>query len=258
MAQEPEPLSLKSVMQKSQEYTQVLQFVTNIAKAIWFLLLHMLSVPIEVFFRWRFGERHLTLMGIVTGILILAAMTRMFKPSIYEDRPESIAGFFLAAYAIVIFAHALEMAYRRRHRILWHSRSPGLSIVPWHKIPGFSYDSPVWRLLEPAAIFLLGYWLATRRDDPFGWYLVGGSVALWFKTEIIYSAKYHKVLDLQDQRIEADIANQAIIEPKSPRELRGYVMPGGARWFRPHSIPDYSPPSPPSIPTTGVESGAQP
>ncbi|MCA9304974.1 MAG: hypothetical protein KDA16_00445 [Phycisphaerales bacterium] len=230
MTQEPDPLSMKAIMQKSQEYTQVLQFVTNLVKALWFLLLHMFSVPIEVFFRWRFGERHLTLMSIVSGALILGVMTKLFKPGPYDNRPESVAGYFAIAFFFVIVAHAAEMSYRRKKHILWHSRSPGLSIIPWHKIPGFSYESPVWRLIEPAAIFALGYWIATRRHDPFGWYLVGGSVAMWFKTEIIYSAKYNKVLDLQDQRIEADIANQAIIEPKSPRELRGYVMPGGARW----------------------------
>lgn len=229
MAPEPDPMSMKAIMQKTQEYQQVLDFVTNMVKAFWFLLLHVLSVPIEVFFRWRFGERHLTLMNVVTGSLVLAIMTQMFRDP-YTGESISIVRYFSAAFFFVVCAHAVEMAYRRKHHILWHSRSPGISIIPWHKIPGFSYDSVVWRIIEPAAIFLLGYWLATRRDDPFGWYLVLGSVAMWFKTEIIYSAKYNRVLDLQDQRIEADIANQAIIEPKSPRDLRGYVMPGGARW----------------------------
>jgi hypothetical protein len=189
--------------------------------------LRMFTLSVEVFLHRQFGERYLTLTGIVLGGFTFQFVAWMwnFKPSTLiplmsfgmwmsptPSKPVAVfdlVGFCIVVYYLVAGWHLIAIFVRNREGKMWYSRSSGLSFpfLTWINTLGkrFNFHQDLVKMyVEPAMCYGVGWFLTKSMGPnfPATWLTIAG-IALFLKSQIEYGERKKALLDQLDAIIEA-------------------------------------------------------
>lgn len=202
------------------------------------VLLSWLSVTLELFVRFNFGERYLSWLRLFLGLIIMELTTLVPRvimtiiPFLGGPTPSLSPLFLRAAFCLGLY-HQWCIWRRNRQGIAWHSNSFGVSRLAILPVS----DWVLYRFIEPGICLVAGI-LIKYMDPVTGFWIILASVALFIKNQMVFNAQRGRVLDIVDARIES-VAMQGALEGKSKRETAGYsVMPVPAMHLMDESTPD--------------------
>jgi len=186
------------------------------------------SVTIEVFLRYRFGERYMQIMGSLVGFFIF--ITYVFKGILTpwgEGREVSTPSFIVfCAFIALTLWHQRDIAIRRKKGIRWHSRSAGISWGFWGIIS--KNPATVQMYLEPLFCYILGALVIFIDQDLAVWLMIC-SVSLFVRGQVEYAHARSRFLDMVDASIESEQMTAAMVDLRPPEETEGFNMAGMAR-----------------------------
>lgn len=184
------------------------------------------AVTLEVFSRYRFGERYLTpfrlsLGGVIYGIFALlfgglnvASFLVVFSARSAAPGEALVLLLFFVLFVLAGFVHSFEIFYRNNYSdLVWHSASFGVA-WPFRRVVGRTFGP-----LPP-----VDEWFVYRYAEPWAWFMVGGfftfvstfglplfflglwlmiaASALFAKNQAIYRRERDQELNLIDAEIE--------------------------------------------------------
>jgi hypothetical protein len=193
-----DPSSVAFNNQKKHPYgNQIITFF------VWFLSL--LSLPIELFFRRRFGVRYVDYPLLVAMLLFtnsLGTVTWTVKVMGGHGAYPIIGySFSFIAFALGLF-YRVQGGLRERRGELWHSYSPGVShLAKWLPIP----STLVQRFVEPLLAIGLGLLLRDSLNSYLGSMIFFGGIALFVKELIRHTIQRNRFLDVMDAQIEGQV-----------------------------------------------------
>jgi hypothetical protein len=202
------------------------------------VLLSWLSVTLELFVRFNFGERYLSWLRLFLGLMIME-LTTLVPRMIFAMIP-FLGGptgsfsplFFRAAICLGIY-HQWRIWRRNRQGIAWHSNSFGVSRLSFLPVS----DWMLYRFVEPGLCFIAGM-LIKSVDPVTGIWVILASVALFVKNQMVFNAQRGRLLDVIDARIES-AAMQGALEGRPKQETAGFsVMSVPVAHFFDETAPD--------------------
>jgi hypothetical protein len=202
------------------------------------VLLSWLSVTLELFVRFNFGERYLSWLRLFLGLMIME-LTTLVPRMIFAMIP-FLGGptgsfsplFFRAAICLGIY-HQWRIWRRNRQGIAWHSNSFGVSRLSFLPVS----DWMLYRFVEPGLCFIAGM-LIKFIDPVTGIWVILASVALFVKNQMVFNAQRGRLLDVIDARIES-AAMQGALEGRPKQETAGFsVMSVPVAHFFDETAPD--------------------
>ena len=212
-----------------------------------------LAITIEVFSRWRFGERYLTIGRIIGGYFALlfvnwiaslagiaSFLTGGFVSTLLGNTgyaPKfSFFDLIPPIYLALCIFHYVHLQVRRWRGIVVYSYSTGeVWWAAWLlKIPGVQHNPITRRLLnewtiyqyvEPLGCIVMGWIMGNViRDQFLGSWLSGAGVGLFFRNGRVISAYRDQLLDEIDAKIMTEeLAPARTGRPK--RETKGFSVP---------------------------------
>jgi hypothetical protein len=198
----------------------------NNTLSIFVWLLSLLSLPIELFFRRRFGVRYVDYPLLVAMLLFINSLgTVTWTVKVLGGH----GAYPIIGYAFSFLAFALGLFYRvqgglrERRGELWHSYSPGIShLERWLPIP----STLVQRFLEPGLAILLGLLLRDSLSSYLGTIVLMGGWALFLKEFIRHTVQRNRYLDVVDAQIEGQVMQTLLQQgwfeqPSSNRQHQG-------------------------------------
>lgn len=212
--------------EKNHEFAMWQDFKTMAGLA--YMAASWFSVTIEVFLRYRFGERYLQVMGSFVGFFIF--MSYIFKGLLTpwgEGGGFSILSLIvMSVFFVLTLWHQRDIAVRRKKGIRWHSRSSGVSWGFWKVLS--KNPATVQMYLEPIFCYILGAIVIFIDQDLSIWLMVC-SVSLFVRGQIEYTHARNRFLDTVDAAIESEQLTAAMVDLKPPEETEGLNMAGMAR-----------------------------
>lgn len=239
----------------------VLEFrrLNALFRGLVYLLCWSMSMSVQVFLHYRFGERYLRLLQatIAAGIILLigAMIPMMFQTT--QEAPLPAQSFFLDArdaqalqeprgesrhvisgglamlhvlfLGVAIMIHHHLAVRRRKKNIRWYSRSSGLFWPIWGRVRGADKPGRVESVYEPALCAILGI-VILANGVLYGLILVMAAVAIIVKGQIEMNLFRERLLDMVDQQIESEHMSKALSGHSPPEETEGFVMPGAGTW----------------------------
>ena len=224
-----------------------------------YLLCWSMSMSVQVFLHYRFGERYLRLLQatIATCIIMLvgytipaiiivkeaapppAQFTFFDAPQAEPPRgPDSTFGHAISGLlsllhillmGVAIVIHQRLAMRRRKQNIRWYSRSSGLFWPIWGRVRGADKPGRVESVYEPALCAIPGIVLLAS-GVLYGLVLLMAAVAIIVKGQIEMNVFRERLLDMVDQQIESEHMSKALSGQSSPEETEGLVMPGAGTW----------------------------
>jgi len=176
------------------------------------VLLGWYAVTVEVFFRYKFGERYFNLVKIGIATLIMGGVIQVGQylsgfAANYVSIPTVLFSFALLTglwwlYLGFTIWHYIAIWLRNQRGETWHSQSYGLSHL--YRIPFFQQfdDWLIYRIIEPAICLALAFvmWFINR---PLGVWLGIAGIALFARNNLAYMQQRDTMLDLLDERIHS-------------------------------------------------------
>lgn len=189
-----------------------------------------MAITIEVFSRYKFGSRYLTVGRMLSGLAGLW-MVNLFANmlGLLNSFSGGFAGMFLGSvgykeqftlfnnvmplYIFFCIAHLIHMQVMKWKGVVWHSRSFG---VPWlekaREIPFvrdtkalnwlFS-DFQLYRFVEPALFFVAGQLIgAILHDTLTSSWLIGASIGLFLRNKAVAEQQKERLQNMLDAQIE--------------------------------------------------------
>ncbi len=191
-----------------------MQAVTTISNIL-LIVFGWLSVSVEVFIRYDFGERYLSVMRLfLAGFMMvtLFVLSSAFSATVTFGRtsgPVNLFYIFFIAYIVLAIIHRLKIWLRYQRRIPWHSFSFGTSRLSALNLPVIGHDDwTLYRWYEPILCLVLG-WILLRIDRNLGNWIIVSSIALFMKNQMVYFHQRSRILDLIDAQIEGTYYNAA-------------------------------------------------
>lgn len=189
----------------------VLQALGSIAM----VLLGWFAVTVEVFIRYKFGERYFNVVKIAIATLM---MWTVIQAGLYLSQFSSTAGLIATflllrvlwyAYIIAALYHYVSILLRNRRGEVWHTQSYGLSHL--YRIPFLQQfdDWVLYRVVEPVACIALA-WVVTFINAPLGVWLYIAGIALLLRNNLAYMEQRSTLLDLMDERIHSQYLAAAL------------------------------------------------
>lgn len=202
------------------------------------VLLSWLSVTLELFVRFNFGERYLSWLRLFLGLMIMELTTlvprMLFAMIPFLGGPtESLSPLFLRAAMCLGLYHQWRIWRRNRQGIAWHSNSFGVSRLSFLRVN----DWILYRFIEPGLCFIAG--LLIKSVDPVtGIWVILASLSLFIKNQMVFNAQRGRLLDVIDARIES-AAMQGSLEGRPKQETAGFsVMAVPVTQFLGEEVPD--------------------
>jgi len=206
------------------------------------LFMGLFSFPLEVFVRWNFGERYLTILRFFLGgavlfgcYMIAAAWSGVPHLARFGEMPgpPTIEGTYIVLnclFTILWIAHKAMIGWRNHRRIRWHSRSSGASLLLWlpfrDRIGGQYY---IQLFVEPLLALAAGgiLWQA-RSGRPLALFLLLAGLALLLKGIFAHVQFRGKMLDAIDQHLEGRGFDEAFAEwtdqGRVPQSANGFQV----------------------------------
>lgn len=187
------------------------------------------AFSVEVILRKRFGERYLTwsmmlktYFGVIFSLGLFQIWYWLFRKSwpFYEVHSGPVQATSQLLFMGGFVWHKLVGWVRSKKGNQWDSQSPGEARFLF-KLFGFSdsVNSPLFRFIEPALVFALGYFFQqTIIDGSVTIWLYAASASLFVKRQIQYYAKRKQQLDLIDSRQRAHELQSALTPRKEKTE----------------------------------------
>lgn len=182
--------------------TEIIKFFA----AVVVIFLSWLSITIEVFFRYQFGERYLSFLRLFLAYSTMGLLVFYF-PIFFGFG--SLTGWFILAFLVLSAYHWLTIWVRNRSRIPWYSLSFGISRLEGLPLGIFGGDWMLCCVTEP--VFALIVAVLMRFLDPgLGSFLLLAAFALFLKNLLMYQQYHNTFLDLADARIVAEHFNDVL------------------------------------------------
>lgn len=226
---------------------------------MWGRLLNTTSLYGEVLMRSRFGERHLTLLGVLLGLaglfflpMVIVAVFTFFLSSFLLG---SIGGLFAAIltsqtawargtiyfhlFTIGFLAracwHFCEMEYRRRAGEQVLSTYSGMPNILWRLVPGLGQNEGlIKRYGEPAVLVLFALWVR-HTDFLLTLYLAASGIAMFVKGHFETFLVNQRLYDVHDQMLESQaLGGQVRGCSFQPGDLYGVATPAALAEYQPH------------------------
>jgi hypothetical protein len=183
------------------------------------LLTGCFAISIVPFTRKNFGERYLGWLNLYFGYSVVASF--MFFGNLLgmltRSGPSSLMTLFWLAFIVLSLYHRRQIARRNNAGIEWHSMFIGESLLP---LP-FSQEK-IFKIFEPAAVFIAGYFL-WKVSGQVGMWLMVSSASLLVNNHIVFYQERQAVLDMRDAQIEAKYMSAAFAG-KPAAETAGFVV----------------------------------
>lgn len=180
-----------------------------------------LTMPVQCLFCHRFGERTLSLPRIVVATVLLPMVGIPWSsatPSLASITNYWIGGWTVqvcivrASLVTLMLWHWVDIQQRKRAGMIWHSKSLG---IPWSWL---GPDGKGQRLyVQPALSVFIGN-LFLPFNTALAGYFYFSAIACFFSWCLFFRLLRGKVLDLIDQRVEADGLRSAL--ERKPAALR--------------------------------------
>ncbi len=201
-----QPSSMYEEFQKILNYAQI--------------IVRFLSITVEVFLRYSFGERYLNLINVYGAVLLLAVAIDI---PFLLGRERSLIQIFLLAYILMCIVHKLSIWRRKKKGVRWHSRYAGTSYEFWKLLPFKQYTIQFY--FEPLLVFLLGVLISNLTNDALGGWLMFSALCLAITGQIDAARYRNQVLDVMDSQIESEQLNATVVEMKDPSQTEGFYVP---------------------------------
>lgn len=229
-------------------------FIAGIATGFIMVGTGWLAVVLEVFIRWNFGERYLTVQRVISAaiwLVIINASLNIFN--IVPNMVFSMFGFgsgesfnifsVLLQWPVVLFllvaiGHLIYIQWRKFFGAPVYSMSNGESwlfqglgnlllkvdnkYIRFIAVRGLLNDWICYLVIEPAFWFFIG--AITSNFSPFfGGWIMGASAGMALRNHSLYQIKNRRLLDMMDAHIEATQMSKAIAgRPK--QETAGFSI----------------------------------
>jgi hypothetical protein len=183
------------------------------------LITRFFAISIIPFTRKDCGERYLSWLNLYFGYSLLAAFIFVANilGSFVRLGSSQLMTLFLFAFIGMSLYRRWEITQKNKVGILWHSNYLGTSLLP---LP-FSPEK-LFKIYEPATVFVVGYFFWQISGMVGLWLMVGGA-SLLINNHIIYYQERQTVLDLRDAQIEAQYFSDAVAG-KPASETAGFVI----------------------------------
>ena len=182
-----------------------------------------LSVSVEVFLRYDFGERYLSWVRLYFSYVTLGWVSLLT----FSNRPQPLLGFAMSLFLILSLVHRGRISYRNRKGIKWYSYNAGISWLDTlvRKYVPFVSEAFMYRFGEPIFLWLISG-IFVSIDPIFTRWLFCSSFALALHRQIEYSNQRNAVLDAIDSQIESKIISSIVDgnEVESIEESSGFTM----------------------------------
>lgn len=208
------------------------------------LVFSLFSVPAEVFLRYNFGERYLTLGRMILGYILITYYWS-FSTSLLNLTRGKSAGWdmftsaFRLCFVLGCVFHVIWIQIRKSRGVRCHSRYAGDSLPLWRRLPfyeaiGGQYNVQLY--LEPLLLMILSV-ILHGRSAALGEFLFFCSLSLFAKGWSQHSAFKGRLQDITDRQIEAEQLAEAGKRWRDPAGLAtdGYVIPANP-WNRPPKV----------------------
>lgn len=184
-----------------------------------FAMIGAVSILVEVFVRYEFGERYLSIPRAIFGVVILIlywAIPTIVSLLTFNAPAQNspLIGWFTLAYMGFAISHELRIWLRtEQRRVPWHSWSFGLSRFEFLGLPQIPLighgDWALYRFYEPFICFIISVslWM-TGIDRPVGLLVFLASLALLWRNNVVYFDHRKRRLDTIDARIEGAYYNE--------------------------------------------------
>jgi len=187
-----------------------------------------LAMPVQCLFCHRFGERTLSLPRIAVASVLLPLVGMPWSsasPSLASITSYWISGWTLqvcivrASLIALMLWHWVDIQQRKRVGLIWHSKSLG---IPWSWL---GPDGKSQRLyVQPALTIFIGNLFLPFNTALAGYFYLSAA-ACFFSWCLFFRLLRSKVLDLIDQRVEADGLRAALErKPAAPRPPSGDMI----------------------------------
>jgi hypothetical protein len=228
------------------------QFLAGFATGFVMVGTGWLAVIPEVFIRWNFGERYLTVQRVVSAAIWLVIINAGLN--IFNILPNMVFNLFgmgaksdsifavLFTWPVVLFLlvagfHLGFIQWRKYFGAPVHSMSNGESHFVWvgrllvkieqpqaqwlaRKV--FLNDWVLYLIVEPAFWFLIGFFVSQIHPF-FGGWVIGAAAGLTLRNHSYHNIKNRRQMDLMDSHIEATQYSKAMSgAPKS--ETAGFTV----------------------------------
>ena len=224
--QAPRPRPIKN--EDANNAAQVIDMLFPGQVAIWQTLVSIImvflgwyAVTVEVFFRYKFGERHFNLVKIGIAALIMGGVIQIGQllgtpvqlplVTIHIAVAVSLVSLRLLWWIFLVFAlwHYVAIWRRNRRGETWHSQSYGISHLV--RIPFFRSvdDWVLHRFIEPGICLVLAF-LVYPISGPLGVWLGIAGFALFARNNLAYMQQRDMLLDLIDERIQSQYLAAAL------------------------------------------------
>ena len=201
----------------------VAQAVTTFSN-IMIIVLGWWSIILEVFLRYQFGERYLSLLRAFYAGTILYVVSRLTDYWTLSYGGNSSFGgtlvnplwtghrsvfwlIMVVGFLGLTLNHLAQIWLRNKRGDSWHSRSFGISRLEGIPLPGGN-DWALYRFYEPVFCLILTL-IINAFDNVTGFVLLVGTVALFIKNTLVYLQYRAITLDLADAKIESVYYNAA-------------------------------------------------
>ena len=192
----------------------------------WFLALLSLvtgffSISVAVFTRRDFGERYLGWINLYCGYSVVAAFMffgNLLSAFTRTGSSHLMTLFWLAFVGLSLY-HRREITCRNNAGVEWHSYYLGTSWLEG-KLPVSS--ERIYKILEPAAVFALGYFF-WHISGQVGLWLMFGAVSLLINNHIVFFQERQSILNMRDAHIESRYFSVALAG-RPARETAGFVV----------------------------------
>ena len=203
MSQQQPGFTLDNIIREHQRFDGYDKFVLGILRglrALVYVTVMALAIPVEVLIHRKFGVRHLNLGTMVLGFVVMLALHALLVPLLIGEAAIVVGGVMVTAYVIAAVVHSALVWLRDRKGEPWHSRCSGLPYPFWKILPGGGNPFFVASVYEPA--LLLGLGVLISFASAYGAVLIAAGLALFFKRWIEAWQIRDQVLDKLDSEIE--------------------------------------------------------
>ncbi len=212
---------------------QLAHGVATTGKSIWDagiqiieVLIKPVMLPWQMILRYNFGERHLSIPGVIGALAVLCGYA--WWTSTIRSTPFTLFLPLLVVLLAVVHLHQIRARRMQGHR--WHSRSSG---HPWLHWPGAPIIGKPWTVVmfvEPVVVGLTGFVLLVGLRDLLGLHALAASVLLFLDAAGQRAKARSSLLDQIDNTIESEHIGEAISPDAAPQDTEGFVVPGASTW----------------------------
>lgn len=242
---------------------QDLKRLTAIGAELLIILMNVLTLPVEVFLRTKFGERYVSPAKVLVTLAVIQVIGPLSFSGVFmllvDGMPDvvgpalvTLSVLFSIAFVSVALVHYALARARSARGEMWHSQSDGVPVPIWH-LPGLgkkgSGEAYIRQIGEPVLVCGAGVLGSFVLGPPVGAFIFLSGLVLAMKAAVMYAKGRAMILDHLDAQIENEVWTSVLrgnpdastkgftvrgAAPRTPAEQRTFesmieAMPGGLR-----------------------------